>query len=536
MLAVGFACFGITIRAWGISASGLFFDDAWFALPSRFPASKIFGMINTTPGYSLLQGVWIGLDPTSNAWAKSLALVFGIASIPAMALLGRRLGLRLLGCGGLMLLVVAAPVAIAYSVRVKQFEFDLFASIVVLILAEHARRANSWRSLLPLVFGGALIISMSTATAVVVAGSWLALLADHILSRRRCGAVVAAGAASALLALPSIAFAAVHTPASLVDYWRRAGYLLSAPFSLRRVGGLVTYSADGLFSDLTGVKVPSGFGLTGRMPSSQEIVVGAIMAAAEVSVVAWVVVSGIRAARRRQDCPERRALPSAMTLFIAAAAWAAGLVPLGAGRTDMVLLPSIFVILVIATRRLVLKICEKLESRPRLVVRSCVALGAMILAVFVGASHPALYPAQDVGNLTQSLEQRGRPDTAVVVSERNSYTWGFEGLSPFVTSIDADPPAFLTVRYSLRSKAPNVLFETVSPQGGIDVPGLVGLSPEVHRIWLVGPTWDDVGFAVPGGSKGTNSVVGRLLEGQGWTPTMRSERAEGAEAQLWRRS
>ena len=132
VLAVGFACFGITIRAWGISASGLFFDDAWFALPSRFPASKIFGMINTTPGYSLLQGVWIGLDPTSNAWAKSLALVFGIASIPAMALLGRRLGLRLLGCGGLMLLVVAAPVAIAYSVRVKQFEFDLFASIVVL--------------------------------------------------------------------------------------------------------------------------------------------------------------------------------------------------------------------------------------------------------------------------------------------------------------------------------------------------------------------------------------------------------------------
>jgi len=487
---------GAVVRATGISAGGLFYDDAWFALPARVSFSTAIKMVVTTPGYTVLQSAWISLGPAGNTWPKLLPFVLGVAVIPATYWLCRRMDLprwaSLVGTG----LIAAAPAAIEYSVRVKEYEVDLLLAIAVLVVGEVARRRRTTASLVCLAAVGIGAVLVSSALLVVVAGSWLALLLVCLGDRRRRGAVVLGAGVTAVACAVQAAWISTHIPASLTKFWIDTDRLIGKPFSWPHLSHTLALTPGGLAHGFLGTPLPTGpFPLVRQITHSAEAAL-LMLGVVEVALLVVLGLPAISAAlRRRGDAPALAFLAPTLTLVLAVGLWAVGLVPLGTGRTDLVLYPAI--VLLVASGIVRLATWLSTAGSFGAATRRTAAIGLAVVAGIAGVGlswhQRSWYPAQDLDGLRSAMGPQLRPGDVEVVAGRNSFTWAFQGDSPFVVHVDRNDARGRTVGFWVTFTPPRVLEvlptrPSLLPQGAVAIPGLDAVPASAHRLWVFATT------------------------------------------------
>ena len=495
-LLVAITLAGAIVRSTGLSDAGLFYDDAWFALPARVGIGTALKMVVTTPGYTLLQSAWISMGPTGNLWPKVLPFVLGVLAAPAGYWLSRRLSLprwaALVSAG----LLAAAPAAIEYSVRVKEYEFDLLLGVLVLVVIEAARRRRTIAALVLLAVVSSASVAMSSSLIVVVVGAWAALLASAVIDRRRVGAVVATGAATAAFCGLLAAWIATHIPDRLTKFWVDTDRLVGKPFSTPHLLHTAGLTPGGLAHGFLGTPLPTGqFPLTWQISHFAEIAL-LVLGVAELVLLALVVRPPLAAViRRRTDDPALALLAPALTLLAAGALWLVGVVPLGTGRTDLVLYPSIAVLVSAGLARLAGLMADKVDLSGSARRSISVGLACVVAVCGLGLSwhQRSWYPAQNLDQLRQRMGARLHPGDIEVVAGRNSFTWAFQGDSPFVVHVDRNDVRARTVGFWVTFPSPRVLEVqptklNLNPLGATEIPGLTALPASAHRLWVFATT------------------------------------------------
>ena len=534
---------GALVRLPGIDRSGLYFDDAWFALPARVPFATALKMIVTAPGYTMLQREWIVLGPGGNVWPKVLAFLLGVACIPVMYFVARRLGFGLWLSVAIAGLVAVSPAAIEYSVRVKEYEGDLLFAAVVLVTAEAVRRTPTTRRLVVLGVVSVVAVTMSTSLVVVVVGSWLAVLLEALVVRIATGRVLVAGAVTALVCAVPTLWIAGRIPPRLTAFWRANDHLVGGPFTLHHASLLIAAVPLGLAHGLVGTPVGQSSVLFGHS------ILGTVASACGLGILLLATFVVVRSCRRDAVPVDRVGVSSLATISFALLLWLVGAVPLGTGRTDLVVYPSIAILGGLAAREVI----SWLRSSPATMrVAPTLVVGTGVVLALVGAGvawrSASWYPAQDVSSLPAATSWQAHRNTAVLVTARNSYTWAFEELSSFRVHSSKTDPASSTIGFWVTFDSPRVLEQVASPGRGpstvIDtrsvVPGLGALPPRVARLWLIAPTASTFSpssgrLRGPAAERIVPSRAMRILDAAGWRRSTVVERAPGVAAILYRR-
>lgn len=137
--------------------------------------------------------LWLAKAVTSSAgvderWMRAPSLVAGIALLPLVWLLARRLaGSRVAALA--VLLVAVAPGLVRYSVEFKQYALDAAIAVGLVLLAERTERCRRTSDLVLLAVVGAAAAWWSHPAVLVLAGVGLILLARPLRERSLAGVI-----------------------------------------------------------------------------------------------------------------------------------------------------------------------------------------------------------------------------------------------------------------------------------------------------------------------------------------------------------
>lgn len=399
------ALLGLALRLPGFPAAELWTDDAWVALQQRAPFDVAIHMGLTSPGFNALESLWISMRPGSAAWAQVLPLAVSVATVPiAAGALRWATGSWTTGVVSAGILALS-PIGITYATRVKQYPFDALLALLVLaiglrmVLAQRSGEELSRRLLWVGCWIGAVAVLISAATAPMVAiGLGLPVL---LRLRRPDGRPSPRSLAPLLLPAASVILVALLVvrplPPSLHGYW---AFLLPdwsagpRPF-VRSVGTSVRGVFEGLYP------LP---GLLGLLLS--------------VSAAALLL-------RRRPSVAALLLAPFGVALVLLCLRVS----PLGGGRIDMWLYPSLAVLVGCAAAELV-RAVPRLPAWPAVTV----ALAALLAATV--AQDVEHYPATNVRAQLAYIERERLPGDQVLVAPLAVYTYAWLTDEPLDFRVD----------------------------------------------------------------------------------------------------
>jgi hypothetical protein len=473
------------LRSGGLTRLGLYTDDAWAALDSRVGLPTALRMGVTAPGYALAERTWILLQPRSTPWAQLPAMILGVAAVVAAYALVRAYGLpRWLGLAA-ALVVTVSPVAIEYATRIKEYSADFVLACALLILAERSRRDRQAVSLLVGLAGLSLVaFFVSASTAVVVAGVWTALLVDAAADPARRHHVLTWGAAAAASCALVAAVFLRHLPPALHGFWRGMGFFPQAS----SVGQLTSEMRDVATSLLAGLGI-----WPGPAPVFLSNMAVGLLRTTVFLVAAALVVAGLSAGRRT--------LAPALVLVWALVAWSLSVVPLGDGRTDVVLYPALLALLALGAAR----VASRTPPRLRVVAAVVVVVWAAILVVGPGrVAQP--YPAVDTASLATHIGAARRPGDVVVVAPGARFPWAYHETSPVRIRFGGQWDQGFTVR---SGDPATFLAPECAVEPGYDPGAWSQVADGASRVWYVGS--DSVCDAGPAGDRLYQDIVARGL-------------------------
>jgi hypothetical protein len=477
---------GAAVRVTGWTGGGLFFDDAWVALPARVPFGTATHMWLSAPGFTLVQREWDLLWPGNMHWVVALPLITGILAPAAAFWLGRILRFPDWIALTMAAFIAVEPCAIQYSVAVKSFEFEVIACVGLLALGELARRNRTTRSLVTLMIASIGAVFVDSALSIVVIGVWLALALVAVLDERNRTVTLFNGAVTGLVLLPVMFGVEQGIPPYDASTFRYLGTLVGPPYTAENLFTVFVKSGGGLAHGMFGTPIP--YVLLPRIPDT---VLGAFVVAVTVCEIALLVVLGLPAVmacvRRRSGDPALRVLPSLFVVLVAIFAFLIGKVPLGDGRTDLLIVPAITVLLASGLQRLAAFIRRRISggalTRLGVTAAAVAGVGACLLAWDLRS----WYPTQDLTGLDRQIVRQMHPNDVFVVTFRNSYTWAYDQLTPFRVHFSATSDQSLGIGYWVTFDSSHVL-EQESPATAGMIPGLANLPPDHHRLWLIETT------------------------------------------------
>lgn len=479
LVALGLLAVAAVLRAGPLAPSSLWLDDAWAALVSRVGVGEAVGMGLTAPGMAVLQWAVFRVAGFSELAAQALPFAFGVAGPALLYLVLVRHRLRppaaLVGAA----LLLASPVHLEFSSRVKQYTLDAVLVIGLLHLAwsvvEAPGRARRWAAL---AVGAGVAVALSASVVPVAGGGFLAGL---VAAWRRDRAVprpaLLAGAGFGLFALAwwAVVLRPVLSPA-LREYW--SGQYVPLSGGVRAAVSALGDRVEALFA--------------GFSPVAPEVMLVAVLVAAVV------------VARRRPELAVLAAAPAVAAVGLAVAE----LAPLGGGRTDTYLYPCLALVVAVA-----------LDGLPRGVAWP-VAVVALV-GLVAAAPVPGPYPPEDLRPLVAELERARRPGDTVLVYSAARWAYGLYADPP--PTIDQAPdrmPGFELVLADADAHFLNPGRERPEVYGA-EVPSLVS---ESRRVWLVAAhVSPDI------------EALRAVLAAEGLAASRRLERP-GAVLELWSRA
>lgn len=472
----GLCAAGAGFRAPGLTSRDLWFDDAWAALPAHVPLGDAVHMVVTTPIYTLAMRWWILASPSATWWAQLPAFAFGIAGVAAVYALVRVLGFSRLAAFFAGAVVVASPITVMYSARVKEYSADLLFACLVLWLFERWRRAPSPRALTMLCAASILALWTSASTAAVVGGAAAAAVlvawSDRTVRRSVVSFVAALAVSSMLLWLVFLR----HLPPQLRTNWRTHGYLFGYS-SLRHVAYAFQQTFSGIAHGLVGLPIPYTF--QGYALRDVPMTLAVLTVLALVAVVAPPLVTAIRSRGSARGVT----VAAAATVVLAMLGTIVGAVPLGDGRTDEALYPAVLVLVVGAGAVVARRV--SLQGAARRAARLGIAGAIGVAAMWFGTTHLAEYPPTGLRTVIQQLRAPGvmRPGDLIVVDGYESFTWGDEHLGPWAVSFHQYRVPW-PMGFHVASRDPSIVLsrDYLQPDGSFAT-----LALRSHRLWFVGP-------------------------------------------------
>lgn len=144
---------GAILRFWRIGALSLWFDEGYTAWAINHPPRQIIRMLGADtapPLYYLLLHAWTVFFGRSEVALRSFSAVFGIAAIPLVAAIARRLLVRPSAVAGAAWVLVLSYPQTAYSQEARAYEFTAFlAALIFYSLLRHLERPRpTWLILL----------------------------------------------------------------------------------------------------------------------------------------------------------------------------------------------------------------------------------------------------------------------------------------------------------------------------------------------------------------------------------------------------
>lgn len=394
VLLVGVA---LALRWPALAPSSLWLDDAWVALVHRTEGWQELRFVGfAAPGFAALLRGWLALAGFSELQAQVPALVAGVLLGPAVYLLTRWRGWHPVAgvLGGVTLVV--SPIAITYATRVKQYTTEGLLTVAVLALAlwvvDRPGDDRRWAALIGVGLVGTVV---SAFLAPSVGAAVLAGLVAALRRGDRRGSLRAVAWGTGYGAVALMWYALVLAPAvttSISGFWSEEFLVLDAG-----VGALL----DSAVTAAGGV-------LSGWLPVRAAIGGGLLLLAMSALVLA---------ARDHRADPVVEDEVVLLVLFLGAGALGSALAalqlaPLGGGRTDLYLYPSLSLLLVVGADAAV----RSLRGRSRWA--SAVWLGLLVLlsAGLLRAAEPVgPYPAWDVRPLAAEVEVRAQDDDALLI-------------------------------------------------------------------------------------------------------------------------
>jgi hypothetical protein len=440
------------LRVRPLAPHSLWIDDAWVSLLSKVHTVKDVRRISVaSPGFVAFLKVWFKVVRFSELRAQFPAYVFGILGPPAVYLTARawRLGRpAAFLAGGL---VLASPVHIRYSSRVKAFTLEAFSAAVLLVIADRLLAQPHRRTRWYAFAGAAAIATMLSAPLVIIAVP--GFLAGFVAARRSAERGIPRAGVEATVAygLFGIAWYALvirnAIDNNLVAYWR--DYYISH----RSVGDLFSTTVR----DFT------------RLARAFAPVPAALTLLALAACALWM-------SRRRVD----RAVLLFGPLVLAAALAALERNPLGGGRTDIYLYADIAIALACGADAL-------LSHIPAPTAAGATAAAVVCLAILT-LPVPA-YPKEDLREMLAIVDTNAQPEDVILLYPKARFAaalysdWPFHLRGPV-------PGASVTTPFDVVIDRPRtfVPLDTVPVRfaGSIAAAKATG-----GRIWYVGSHGDE---------------------------------------------
>ncbi len=167
-IGLGLLVLSVVARYKPLWPSSLWFDDAWVAAAYRLPWSDIPTVGLTAPGFVGLLKVAGVLFGNSSITFLAIPLFFGVTLAPMLwFVLKAHTGTWI--AAAVSLLVVWAPVHMTHSSRVKQYTFDSFASLVLIVVGWRLLEGlNDWRRWRDFVVASAIAMFTSGISLVTI--------------------------------------------------------------------------------------------------------------------------------------------------------------------------------------------------------------------------------------------------------------------------------------------------------------------------------------------------------------------------------
>ena len=490
-------------RLGGFTPHSLWFDDAWAALPARESFSHALSMSVSTPLWTLAERWWIMVGPDASYWAQLPSYFFGLLGTLLMYPVLRRLGASAWAAALGASLFAVNPMMTTYSTRVKPYTLEVVLALLVYLCADTARRERDRRSLRVLAVLSVLAALSSFGTLTTIGTVWLVLLwqsrGDRATLRQRLRYATFAGVAAGSVVVPYV----LSKPPSLSDNWVRRGYMFGYDSVHQFVHNLVSILAGfphSFFNIAYRLKYDPGhshhYGLIYVLAVATVVLV-------VVTMVWW----------RREPVVDRQRW-WVVAAIIPASFFAAVIdaFPFGDGRTDLVFYPAVVVVGTVLLERVVQR--RMTTMRGRRIGAIVVVFFALVLPTQQLWARPALYPTVEVRSLLSYIESEWRPGDVIVVPAFLTYTWAYDGVTPWHLEVggrDQWPQGFRVVSDDSRVIVP-VAWTGSDPQ-------LATLAERYRRVWYVGYT---VGVWAPYWFPSTQSGVpmpnftSGALEQAGW--------------------
>jgi hypothetical protein len=193
---VALLVFGLLIRRNVLPRDGLLFDDAWVVLGAG--KAKLGDMLSVTtlqPGFTTVLRPWYDLVSGATERMAIPSLVAGAISGAVVFVVLRRWSVARVVSLTMSAIVVAAPVAVMYSGRVKPYVFEIvLVTVLAAVLPVLCTRNWGWPTVALWIFGSLALAGFSAymLPAAVAAGIVVAFHPHHDVIRRSSAVAVQA--------------------------------------------------------------------------------------------------------------------------------------------------------------------------------------------------------------------------------------------------------------------------------------------------------------------------------------------------------
>lgn len=481
-----------------LGPSSLWLDDAWVALAHRaesWTELRYTGL--TSPGFAVLLKSWLALVGFSETNAQLLPFLGGVTAPGLMYVVARRIHFDRIPSLAGAAVVGLAPMVVTYTTRVKQFTLESLIALGLLLLGIRLIRQTTVRATVGFALAAGLSVTFSPflvlyVPAIIVTAAWKAWKRDDYPFLRSLTLSTAILGGFTLAWYLFILKPAVNT--KFVNYWK--DYYLNfgdgfapawaslAKTATRFAGGFIELDRLGP------AFVPLLFSL---------LLISVLAIAIHKPSLAVILVTPI---------------------FLGVAISAVGVAPLGGGRTDVYLYPSLALILSGGLNRLRVVLERRRTDLPlgSAVIAAMVATFAVIS--LIDARTPR-YPKEDLRPLVAELETSRRSDDALLI-----YPYASFGFALYTSeSFDMVPDTSLEMGFVPDFRDP---LTYVLPMGRHDPAAyspMVDRASASDRVWLIASHWRNRDY----------EYLKNLLSNSGFKPVNQLDRP-GAELILWVRA
>ena len=499
----------LTLRWPALDPSSLWLDDAWVALVDRTSGWQELRSVGfAAPGFAALLQGWFAVVGFSELTAQLPALVAGVLTPAAAYLVACWRGWHRAGALVAGVVLAVGPVTVTYATRVKQYTLEGLLGVVLLALAlwllDDRTDPRRWAIF---VGAGAVGTVVSAFLAPTVAAGLAAAMVASLVERDRAGARWAAGWGVLYGAGALAWYLVVLAPAvtsSISGFWAD-DFLVVGEGPGALLGSLGTAWAG----------VLRGFLPLGEAGVPVVLATGVlVLAGVALALAGGGVAGGPDRGHRGPVLAVLLLTPSLVAVGLAALQ----LAPLGGGRTDLYLYPSLALLLAAGTD-VVLRWTQRWRQ---LAIGASVAVLGVAVSLVLVAEPVAGYPRYDVRPLVGTMEAEAGSDDALLIYPAT--VWAYALYTS--TDIHLEPDPVSSWGFYPRFADPRVV---VLPPGRDDpdayrpTVAALGAETDAEVVWLLASHWrEDI------------EDLGAQLEAVGFSGT-EVERRDGARLVRWER-